>query len=305
MRKKDVIAVAVSDLHLSLTAPACRADKDWLATQAGYLKQLLDIAGSLPILCAGDLFDRWNPPPELIHFALVNLPDGMICIPGQHDLPNHVLGLKHRSAYGVLAQAGKIVDISDMQGSYNTAEFAVFGFGWEQEIEPLPKNLLKSKTAPIIALIHKYVWVKGCSYPDADPNANVASLKDRLVGYDIAVCGDNHIPFNARAGDCLIFNCGGFMVRKSDELEHRPSVGLLHADGSVTREFLDVSDDHYFTAAEKPLEVPVNMRDFIRQLEGLGEHGLDFREAVTAHLRSDDIHPDTKRIITEALEAKP
>src|SRR5688500_1062308 len=93
--KAEPIAILCADLHLTMKQPACRDDDDWMKTQAGYLSQLKMLQKSetmgpvLPILCAGDIFDKWNAPPELIHFALEHLPDGMICVPGQHDLPNH------------------------------------------------------------------------------------------------------------------------------------------------------------------------------------------------------------------------
>ena len=119
MKKPHRIAILCSDLHLSLQRPACRADDDWMGVQAGYLNQLKQLAvdsnysfGTLPIAFAGDLFDKWNVQPELINFALEHLPDGMICVPGQHDLPNHRLDQVHRSGYGVLVAAGKIVDAS-------------------------------------------------------------------------------------------------------------------------------------------------------------------------------------------------
>ena len=119
MQEPNAIAILCSDLHLSLTKPACRADKDWMEVQAHYLKQLEDTAGNLPIFCAGDIFDRWNAPPELINFALRNLPDDMLCVPGQHDLPNHRLDEKHRSGYGVLSNAGKIEDLSNKKHPYH------------------------------------------------------------------------------------------------------------------------------------------------------------------------------------------
>src|SRR5687768_17059020 len=108
------IAIAISDLHLSLLKPACRADDNWLEVQAHYLKQVRDLAhpDGLPVLCAGDVFDRCNAPAELINFALKHLPDEMICVPGQHDLVGHRIDSMHRCGYGVLKQAGKIIDVS-------------------------------------------------------------------------------------------------------------------------------------------------------------------------------------------------
>src|SRR5688572_18895632 len=95
------IAILCADLHLTLRPPLCRADKNWMLTQRDYLLQIrklqepahlknhLEATAKIPVICAGDIFDRWNPPPELVNFALRFLPNGMICVPGQHDLPNH------------------------------------------------------------------------------------------------------------------------------------------------------------------------------------------------------------------------
>lgn len=303
--RKDAIAVCVADLHLSLLPPACRADKDWLKTQAFYLKQLRVFAEDLPILCAGDIFDRWNPPPELITFALRELPDGMLCVPGQHDLPNHRLDQVYRSGYGVLVEAGKIKNISSSVLVPPSGNLAAYGFGWEEELEPLSdSNTPRNATKAIIhiALIHRYCWTEGKGYPDAPESDLVSAYKKQLKGYDVAVFGDNHKHFIAQAGDCTVFNCGGFIRRKSDEISRKPCVGLICADGTVERRLLDTSIDLFHDAPEKREEVSVDMKAFIDGLEKLGEHGLNFREAVERHLKNDDIAKETKEIILKALE---
>lgn len=186
------IAILVSDLHLSIKQPACRADDSWMEVQREYLQELNDLAvyadRTLPIICAGDIFDKWNPPPELIHFALDYLPDGMICVPGQHDLPNHNAEEIHRSGYGVLAKAGKIEDISDCE--FETNEFIAHGFGWGAEITPLKE---KHPTKKHIAVIHKYIFKdeKSC-YPGASKESSFRNLEMVLRTYDSVVIGDNH-----------------------------------------------------------------------------------------------------------------
>jgi predicted phosphodiesterase len=299
------IAVAVADLHLSLLQPACRADKDWMAVQAGYLKQLKELAYSksleagnyLPILVAGDIFDRWNAPPELINFALEHLPNNMLCVPGQHDLPLHRSDLMHRSGYGVLKQVGKIKDV-DCEELEN---FVVSGFGWEQEIT---SNRSKGETKLHIALIHRYTWTGGYHYPGATQPAHLGSLIKNLKGYDVAVFGDNHIPFLARVGLCSVLNCGTFIRRKTDEIDYAPGVGIIYSDGTVKRKRLDTSGDLFHAQAKDRPEVAFNMKEFIERLEELGEHGLDFKEAVENHLKTEDVHPKVKEIILAALDNK-
>jgi len=302
----EVIAIAISDLHLSLLQPVCRADKDWLTVQAGYLDQVKKVYAQqseqdqpdVPILCAGDLFDRWNPPPELIHFALEHLPDGMMCVPGQHDLPNHRIDEMHRSGYGVLKKAGKIRDLSGKRTG-DMGGFVVQGFGWGQEIKPVQKEegLLQ------IALIHRYVWTIEHCYPGAPEEAHLNKYMGPLKGYDVAIFGDNHRGFSAelKTGTAVL-NCGGFIRRKSDEINYVPTIGLIYSDGSVERKRLNTLGDVFHENPEDRKEVPLNMAQFIEGLEALGEHGLNFREAVENHLRTDEIDEKTKEIILKALE---
>jgi DNA repair exonuclease SbcCD nuclease subunit len=109
---RTAVACCVADLHLSERVPAARGESpaEWLETQANYLRQIDDIARSLgvPVLIAGDVFDRWNAPAELINFAIDHMPTGVLSVPGNHDLPNHDLDQIERSAYWTLVRAGAL-----------------------------------------------------------------------------------------------------------------------------------------------------------------------------------------------------
>jgi len=303
------IAIAISDLHLSLLQPACRADKDWMAVQAGYLDQVKKMADELrvPVLCAGDVFDRWNAPPELINFALKHLPDGMICVPGQHDLPNHRVDQIHRSGYGVLKQVGKIVDINEEYSPNRGTKwvFIISGFGWGREIKSPPKvdEVYTESNFPQIALIHRYCWTEFHSYPGAPEDSNLSKFAKSLKGYDVAIFGDNHKGFLSELkSGTTVLNVGGFIRRKSDEVGYNPSVGIIYSDGTVKRRKLDTSADVFHEEIAGREEVPLNMKEFIDGLEGLGEHGLNFREAVENHLRDEELTPAVKQIIRSCLE---
>ncbi len=310
---KQPIAVLCSDLHLSLQQPACRADKDWMETQAGYLKQLKILAAELfggkdekdessPVICAGDIFDKWNAQPELINFALEHLPDRMICVPGQHDLPNHRMDEMHRSGYGVLAKTGKIIDLATYKWPYlKTSNLVVFGFGWGREVVSCKRRHLID--SPQIAVIHKYVWLNDeTRYKDAPEDSSFAALKSILKTYDAVVIGDNHKGWQTNYPGTSVLNCGGFIRRKSDEMDYRPSVGILFDDGSIVRKYLDTSKDRFHENAKEREESAFDLKGFIDGLEKLGEHRLDFREAVKNCLRSDDIDDKTKEVIMRALD---
>ena len=295
------IAIAIADLHLSLTAPACRADKDWLDVQAGYLQQVRDLCPhpKFPVLIAGDIFDKWNPPPELINFALEHLPERCLCVAGQHDLPNHRMDHMHRSGYGVLVETGRILNLTP-NCPFTVHEMSVYGFGWNEKITP-PRA--RRKNAPQIALIHQYCWTVKSGYPGAPAEARLVEFMKPLKDYGVAVFGDNHEGFlkNLKTGTTVL-NCGTFIRRKSDEIKYKPSVGFIYSDGSIKREYLDTSGDVFHDKPEERQDVPLDMQAFIEQLQELGEHGLNFREAVENHLRKADMDEETKQIILEAIK---
>lgn len=300
MSKSHPVAVAVADLHLSLTAPACRADKDWLAVQAGYLQQLKDLAQDLPILCAGDLFDRWNTPPELLHFALEYLPDGMICVPGQHDLPNHRMEDLHRCGYGVLAKAGKIRDITGGMPYVTEEGIYVQGFGWGQEISGTKSGW---EDTIRIALIHRYCWTEGREFPGAPAEAHLNALPPAIRSYSLAVFGDNHKSFVKYNKKFTVVNCGGFIRRKSDEIPYHPCVSVLYNDGSVRQQPLDIANDQFYEDAKQREESELDLQGFLNSLEGLGEHGLNFKEAVENHLRREGLRKSVHQIILQCLNS--
>jgi len=305
------IALACADLHLSLKRPACRED-DWMEVQAGYLKQLRKIQAEatsasdedgprkckqVPILCAGDIFDRWNVQPELINFALKHLPDGMVCIPGQHDLPNHRLEEMHRSAYGVLVESKKIVDITN--DGVCTYGLSINGFGWGQEIKP-PSEIEGLESLIKVALVHKFIWTDGTGYPGAPEESRWPRLMPKLKGYQVVVFGDNHKPFKI-VGDTTIFNCGGFIRRKIDD-DHRPRVGIIFSNGDIIPKFLDTSGDKIRRPEEVQEVGELDLKKFITDLETLGDAALDFAGIVRRHLESSDLSGAVRERVLKCLE---
>src|ERR1700684_2614264 len=68
-----VIAAFVADVHLSLKPPIARScEKDWLMAQARPIRQVnsIGLKHGVPVFCGGDLFDKHNPPPELLSWCL-------------------------------------------------------------------------------------------------------------------------------------------------------------------------------------------------------------------------------------------
>lgn len=305
-------ALAIADLHLSMTKPACRAEDNWLKVQAGYLSQVREIQNrfKVPLLCAGDIFDKWNPVPELIYFALKELPDDMYCVPGQHDLPNHRFDLMSRSGYGVLQKAKKIRCVATHTNSEVPARQhlwlgnrALYGFGWEQDIT-FP---MQSEEYQTIALVHKYVWTKGKGFPGAPEEAKLPALRKQLKGYQWAIFGDNHKAFSERMlwdnPWTQVINCGPLIRRKVDEISHHPCVYGLMENGGFNKYPLDILNDKFlYTEASEAAAAELDMSDFVERLENLGEVGMDFRQIIQQNLKSNKLTNAIREIILAALE---
>lgn len=305
------IAVLVSDLHLSHNPPAARsAEPDWYAVMRRQWDQVAAEAqeNDVPVVIAGDLFDQWKSPPELINFA-IELFSGLdvFCCPGQHDLPNHVYGDMHRSAYGTLVAAGVIQNLNPKETCGiplgEDSDVWVWSFPWGFEITP---GEIEEDTGVVkLAVCHRYVWTndKNC-FPGAPQEANLACLKDKLIGYDVAVFGDNHKGFVARSGSCNVLNCGGFMARKSDERDYTPSFGLLKDDGTIERIFFDVSKDRWIDLKDEAalIDEQLNISGLIGELEHLGCDALNFAEVLERYLDKEKVDESVRRLVIQALE---
>lgn len=309
---KTVIAVVFSDVHLSHRPPLARAtEPDWyLAMQRPLeeIRQLQDQHKCVAI-CAGDVFDRPDNPAELVNWAITWFPH-CHAIPGQHDLPYHNRADIHKSSYYTVVLTGIInnLDVEEPEPALPDApNLMLWAYPWG--VSPQNRLLDVHRGKMNIAVVHRYIWALAAKYPNAPADHHVARTHG-LHGYRVAFFGDNHKHFHAQTGAaCPVFNCGCLMRRKTDEIDLRPSVGLLHADGSVTRHILEC------TAADKTVRVPAKLENltdtgqlntgaFIEELNQLGDTELDFREAARRYLRHHEVTPAAKRVLLDAMEVK-
>jgi DNA repair exonuclease SbcCD nuclease subunit len=313
--KSEVLAILLADIHLSLKPPIWRSSEpDWLEAQARPLDEvkLLQQKYNCPVICAGDIFDKWNSSPELINFALANLPDSMYAIPGQHDLPSHQLEDIKRSAFWTLVEAGKINILRDTSslGKNNIIRddipIIVYAVPFGGDFEPASKS---EKNRLNVVIVHDYAWINGCSYPNAPREKQLgrktASFRNKKwFGYDVVVYGDNHKGFLTQIGETQIFNCGTLMRRKSDEIDYIPQVGLLLDTGVVIPYFLDISKDEYIAEAKERVEPSLEMGDFFDELEKLGKTALDFKESMEEFFRGGGMSAEANQIILDAMMNK-
>jgi hypothetical protein len=315
---RDPIAIVCSDLHLSQKPPACRIIPEghtWRGIQESYLKQLggLQKTWDIPVIYAGDIFDKPNPPAELVNHVIEQLPEGW-AIAGQHDLPYHNYDDIKKSGLWTLVLADK-VSLLDPGIAYLVNEdlYAVgYPWGWADKIihpEKVQTPVKSHSEKPIyLAVIHSYIYTKSTCYRNPPPEARWNKWIHRLKGYDAAVFGDNHQGFSIfNGGHCPIFNCGTFMRRKADEINYTPQVGLLFADGHFESHYLDTSDDKFIDSENllkslKIMEEKYDFHDFVNELSSLSQNPIDFIDTLKRALTDSNVSSACRNIILRALE---
>ena len=313
MSKNKVLAILVSDIHLSQTPPSNRTQKPaWFTVMKFYLDQLskLSIENNCPVICAGDLFDRWDPQPELINFAIENLPSWFISVPGQHDLPNNSYDEMHRSAYGTLVKAKRITNLEPGKPKCVRDPLKLYGFPWGTPLENL--HCQKTKDLIRIAVVHKYVWKGTDRHPEAKDSENVSSFSGKLKGFDLAVVGDNHKTFlhrsDAFSNKPIVYNCGTFMRRTTPEIYYHPSVGLLYRNGNVKPHLLDDTIDNFLNIEKEPDKTELSvLKEWIATLTQAivsdQNSSIDIVEELHRKIESGNISKETQKCILEALDA--
>jgi len=300
VRKTEIAALAIADLHLSDTTPPAReSEEDWLAAMARPLQQLSSIQQALdvPVLIAGDLFNKSHANPATINFALTHLPDKCYAIPGNHDLPNHSYADIKRSAYWTLVEAGKISNISPGKPTIieqGKCPLRVWG---------LPHGFSLTHCKPCdfyleIALVHSYLWTANTGFHGASAEHRLAKSIKWLKTYDTAIYGDNHVRFLAKAGKASVLNCGAFIRRNINEMQQTPTVGLIMKDGSVKLHRLDCSGDSFNLTGGTEQNHIIDMSGVINQFESLAASGLDFESAVRIA-----VEDQPKEVATEIINA--
>ena len=296
-------AIQCSDLHLCLDTPTCRTD-DFLSAQTDKLKFLrgLQEKYDCPILCSGDVFHHWKPSPELISYALENLPDGIIAIPGQHDLEAHNLSNIKRSGIYALAAAGKIQLL--VKGDVVSVNLCrVKGFPWGRELMGIPPS---RNNNPSVALIHKLVYQGKPPFPGAEKCGGTGkAILKQMAGFDLVISGDNHQAFTETYGDQILVNPGSFMRNTASQADHKPSVFLWYAEtNEVERVFLPINKN---VVSREHIEVKEEhderIEAFVSSLRknDVVEVGISYEEMMKRYIAENNISKPVEILIYEAM----
>ncbi len=303
--QSQVVAVCCADLHLSHKPPVARsAEPDWYAAMARPLRQLDDIVKNhdVPLIVAGDVFHKYNPTPELINWAIDNLPT-MYAVPGQHDLPYHNYDERSKSAYWTLAKIGPITSLLPGDDERIRGGVVLHGFPWGFPITER-KRFAGDGDKLHVAVSHQYVWQANYGYPGSPEDAHVSKrVMELRGGYHAAVFGDNHKGF-VFGMESIAVNCGCLIPRTIDEQDYAPSVWLLRGNGSFTRVPLDTSEDRWLDREpdDAEREEDEGLTKFLDELRGLDVERLDYREAIKRYLGDNEVVEATRCVLLDALE---
>ncbi len=306
-RKRSADFILTADLHLTADTPVSRTD-DYIEAQKQkllFLKELSAKNRNCPILCAGDVFDYWKASPWLCSWAHRFLPENLITIPGNHDLPMHSFQQYEKSSLHLIETVGgriKVLkgvrDYYDIQGHQN---FHIIGIPFG---EPVEAHALENSIN--ILLLHELVW------PGRKPAwaTNSFSSQELLDQYgkefDLIVTGDNHQNFTDRKKDCLLVNPGSMMRRTADQADFKPQCYLYYAeDNSVKPIPFPINENvHNREHLDKKKERDERIAAFIEQVKKDWDQGLSFRENLQTFFKENQTPRKVREVIWQHLETE-
>jgi len=281
-----VDAIILSDIHLTLDRPKCRLD-DWEIFMIKTFQYIegLRLTYNCPIICAGDLFDKHKPSPELLAFAFMYLPDDMWVVPGNHDLEAHNIKFLKKSGLYPLYVAEKIKIINS--GHWGDTD---------------PQPILKLGGREFIVW-HVFTYKgelpwKDCKAPDC--KKVMSGLKCETI-----FTGDNHKTFMYKRGNQLIFNAGSLFQMKADQIDHKPVVGLWNAkSNTVTLHEIPRAPQGMISRAHLEIKQQKENRygAFISNVKDYGVSIKGFEHNMDKFLISNTVSEKVKNVISKVME---
>jgi len=228
---KKPTAILAADWHLRSDTPIGRTD-DYFAAMEKKIDFILALSEQheCPILIAGDLGHKSQWPNWLLEWTIEKFKGHVIvCIPGQHDLPNHRLDQWEKAGVGVLHAAGAIELLGphDLSSDFFvTNTFCLHAFPYGESLYPVqPEGL----SLPKIALTHQMVIEGKPEWPGQEVD-KAAQLLKQFPEYNLILSGDNHHAFTVEYQGRWLVNPGSMMRNTADQEDHKPRVYLWYAE---------------------------------------------------------------------------
>lgn len=303
MKKHYQKYICASDLHFTFTPPKCREVEEYIEAQDKKIDFLLDLQRKekAPILCGGDIFDRWNASPELLSYLIYKLQEAdfpIITIPGQHDLPNHNIKEYDRSGLSVLEASGVLTVIKDPNAPIAIGQHLIFGKPWGL---PLPEA--KKLNSESILILHEGIYKKEKPFPNCKWRTSKQVIEES-PGFKLIVSGDNHKPFTHNIKGSYLINPGSMMRMHADQADFDPRVYIYDfKTGCAEQVYIPiepgiVSREHIISEEERDQRIS----DFVEHLKTKYNVTIDFKKNMEVFLSSNRVRKSTKEWVWRALD---
>ena len=182
--------LVTADWHISGTRPRCRADEDWIATQAKDIEAVWKIAKDQRVEAVwilGDLFDTSRVATEAVNLVLREFekaPCPVYTLCGNHDLPYHSFDLLERSSIGTVLHKFQMLATDTSTG------VAAYPFGKEPEYGALSDYMKASGLHTWIT--HQLTFPDEASRPIAGIGVLAQELLDACPAASVILTGDYH-----------------------------------------------------------------------------------------------------------------
>jgi len=296
---KRPLAILTADLHLRDTKPANRTDDYWKA-QWCKIDFILDLQQrhKIPILCAGDMLDKWNCSSHLLYnfMARMSTQFPIHVIVGQHEQPFHNMDLIKKSGISVLEQMEYFCTTTGVCGGQARVGLdELHGYHWGQ---------LPTKPVDIegVIMLHELVYKGKKPFPDCQ-GYEVNDIFDLFPNAKLVITGDNHKPFTATRGDQLLVNPGSMMRMTTDQVNHKPRVYIWYSDNTVEPVYLPIEDDIFdLSNVGKIKDREDRISHYVEKLKEGVVMKTSFPDNLESYFKKNKTHKEIKRLIMEAID---
>lgn len=296
------IAILTADIHITNSQPPARKD-DYKTALINKLRLIRNIAmeKGIPVLDAGDVFDKARPSPEVISMALENLPNPFITIAGNHDLAYHTNDLFNETALYSLTKANIGIKVLKPYETIVYGDMTITGFPYGfYDVSKIDESKLTGKIN--IALIHIMTYQGEKPYPQCK-DKSASELAELFNKFDLVVSGHNHQCFTAKMGKTTLLNPGSLMRSNAVQCDYIPKIWYLMEDGSLEYEEIEVdssviSREHLVDKEETNERIEAYV-EILNKIDGVS---FSFENNLDKYIKENNIEIEVENKIKEKME---
>lgn len=254
--------------------------------------QKLDSQDKIPIIMAGDIFDRWDTPLSTVNYfsmILKNWSRPIIAVAGQHDMPYHDTSIDvWRTSWWTMNSIAFAYSAYSYSHSFthNKIRYALYPWGDDG-------SLFDSQ----ISVLHKYVYKGTCTIPGIDKTHNAEAIAQSGMATKFIVCGDNHSPFlYVNEGKPTVVNCGGILQRTTTEQNQHKYMYVLYDDKTVDTIPLPLGE--FLTQDEQSRVIQIEEMEEMTKLN----ESISLKETIMDWVKKQPIK--VQKIIIESMKGR-